>query len=103
MLPPPLGVDYMGERAQWDAACHARKDCCCPPCAADDPTGQSDSRRPLGAHGEAPRGLVMARRHLEWACRPVQPQETTQKGSPTGWSPSVCVVQPTTYLLDAAR
>ena len=50
----------MGERAQWDAACHARKDCGCSPRASDDPTGQSHSGKPLGAHWQASRGLGMA-------------------------------------------
>src|ERR1017187_1495332 len=103
MLPAPLGVDYLGERAEWDAACHARKDCCRPPYATDDSTGQSNSRKPLGAHRETARGLDMACADLEWARRAVQPQETAQKSSATGWCPSVCVVQSPPHIPDASR
>src|ERR1039458_4644076 len=69
MLPPLLGVDYLGERAEWNAACHARKDRCCTPRAPDDPTSQSNSRKPLGARGEASRGVDLDCADLEWARR----------------------------------
>jgi hypothetical protein len=64
-----MGVDYLGERAEWDAAYHTRKDCCCTPRAADDPKGQSNSGTPLGTWGKASRGLDLDCAHLDWARR----------------------------------